>query len=589
MNVTPTETNTYNNFNFEVSSVIESPSGDGKDLIVFKYRIAEPETLVEPEVPSSGSSSGDGGDSTLKGVVIDEVSGCVDNVCKIFNGDTLNVEGHDIYVLLSAGSFPYFEIDRYYERIAGYNTEFTHEDLDIKVLDFKRAGYADGYVEFEYVNNGENHLQSCYDFVCKVEENGRVVLENTGKIIAAGEIRSKIQDATVTIYDTKGSEHYIDWVPIGNDFGDSGLYTFGHLSIYPHNVTIGTGENGGDEMWFRYTDSAGGTIQGSTTGCINDVCRIFAGDKVGVCGHTIKLEGYRIYTEDNYFALMFVDDFYRYETQASFGSDYENVTWIPRRYNPVDVSAGVYENPESYIDVECSVIENKNYLQKCDGAECFVNESTRIELGNTGKIIGFEDFRIKTYSDHKVLKTRVYYRGKSYDLEFDTRYAFFGSIVMEDLTINAIRLDETVITTYNKVYTYVFDFEVDVDYIFTTPEEEVITGPPSDFGGVPEEKAVDYDEYVPTSKVTEQINCDACYDKGRCYDTAYRKKSSYCSIYGDWNAQKDEGSVCEYSFECVSDYCLEGTCQYKNIFHRLGRWFSWIFGSGTVEEDSSGS
>jgi len=73
--------------------------------------------------------------------------------------------------------------------------------------------------------------------------------------------------------------------------------------------------------------------------------------------------------------------------------------------------------------------------------------------------------------------------------------------------------------------------------------------------------------------------CDGmCELDGRCYDLGYRKSGDYCSDDYSFVGQKTAGAVCDNSFECSSNVCVDGECISSSLLRKILSWFRGIFG-----------
>ena len=76
-----------------------------------------------------------------------------------------------------------------------------------------------------------------------------------------------------------------------------------------------------------------------------------------------------------------------------------------------------------------------------------------------------------------------------------------------------------------------------------------------------------------------EIVCrDSCPRNGKCYQFGHRKSEDFCSDEGMFVDQRGSGEVCENSFECKSNVCVDGECVKAGLFKKFVNWFRNIFG-----------
>ena len=559
------ESGTYSNLNMKVTSVLYPYSADTKDIVIFDYTVAG-----TTSTSTSTSSGGGGGSSKTSEDVVDITveTGCDGNICRIYNYDNLNVAGHNIYTLLSSVlADVYLELDDFLEKFVSKNSLFKYENLTIKILDFTKNGLSTDYVEFEYSVENKNYVKHCDGPRCTIEEGHRLSLGTDNKIVAVGGISTKIIDGTAEFF-YNGNKHYMEDVPFDINSNPGPNYVYSGLIINPVYIQKGTGEYGGDELTFEFTDLGGSLSSSNVSFCENDICRIYSGDKVSTCGHEFTFYGMNI----NTFGMssrLGIDGFYHFIAQNNTLTSYENISVSVRDLYSVEEEMGTYENPSDYTEIKCNVVENKNYVTFCSlGEECKVNGSRRIMLVDNEHILGFDQFEYNDYTDHEQLDGRIYYLDKEYYFYFDSGFPESSIVTMDDISVTGVRIEKIPKTAFSYEYVYVFTFAINDSYVW--PTVPVSEGEIS--------SSVDYDNYIPTSVVVSQEDCSGCYDGTRCYDVSYRTRSDYCSTGLEFLIQKPEGDYCNYNFECYSNYCDNSVCSYTNLWQRLGRWFSWIFG-----------
>lgn len=575
LNVDLFESLTYDDLSLKVTDVLYPYSKDTKDLVIFDYVVRE--SVIPDDGGSSGSSGGGGGGTSSDDEEDSEtlVSSCDETTCRIYNRQTLELGGHEIYAVINyAANNVYLEFDDFVEKFVARGSDIEYENLSIEITDYVSRGLMDDYVEFEYFVEDENYLNYCDGRICTIEENSRLMLNDIGEVVALAEIDARTSFAYVYFFHN-GNERIIEaWENESRDEPYS--FVFEDFVLKPMYVEYGTGPNGGDEFTFEFQDTSVQEIDSDVTTCVDNVCRIYAGDEVSVCGHTIEMEGVWI-TEIREMSRLFIDGFYRYSTMDQLSKDIENVTISTLYHYSPETLPGDYSNPDSYVEIRCTTRENKSYVDFCDyGEECRVNHSgygdislgigNRVMLGDSDHIVAFKN----SGGSSSDWRSDVYYRGESYFLTFNEDFSSsLQEIVMEDLTVRPIRVEVTEFGPYDVLETLVFEFEINDSYIFPEPEvsEDDLVSP--DY----------FEDFVPTSVESSEEDClRGCYVDGVCYDVSYRTGGDYCSSSYAWESQKEEYGVCTYNFECISNYCLDGFCRYRSVFHRVGSWFSWIFG-----------
>lgn len=82
-----------------------------------------------------------------------------------------------------------------------------------------------------------------------------------------------------------------------------------------------------------------------------------------------------------------------------------------------------------------------------------------------------------------------------------------------------------------------------------------------------------------TTTSTTVPECDGCIYEDSCVSVGFRADGTYCALGGDMVPQKTETEACENSFECTSNYCLDGQCLEEGFFQKLIDWFYMIIAS----------
>lgn len=73
------------------------------------------------------------------------------------------------------------------------------------------------------------------------------------------------------------------------------------------------------------------------------------------------------------------------------------------------------------------------------------------------------------------------------------------------------------------------------------------------------------------------VSCTGCSLDSKCYPFGYRKDGNYCSDNQEFVSQILDDSVCENSFECASNLCVDGYCVEQGLFGRILNWFRNLF------------
>ena len=63
-----------------------------------------------------------------------------------------------------------------------------------------------------------------------------------------------------------------------------------------------------------------------------------------------------------------------------------------------------------------------------------------------------------------------------------------------------------------------------------------------------------------------------------CENVGLRKSGEYCSADNLWVEQKKSESICENSFECDSNLCVDDKCVSAGLWRKIINWFGRIFG-----------
>lgn len=72
--------------------------------------------------------------------------------------------------------------------------------------------------------------------------------------------------------------------------------------------------------------------------------------------------------------------------------------------------------------------------------------------------------------------------------------------------------------------------------------------------------------------------CSGCELSRECYPLGYRKSDKFCSENKMFVDQREADSLCENSFECESNLCVDDKCVSSNIWNMIIEWFKALFG-----------
>ena len=72
--------------------------------------------------------------------------------------------------------------------------------------------------------------------------------------------------------------------------------------------------------------------------------------------------------------------------------------------------------------------------------------------------------------------------------------------------------------------------------------------------------------------------CSGCLIDETCYNVGYREADEYCNNMQEKVSQVEAGSVCDNSFECKSNLCIDSECISEGFFKRIMSWFKRLFG-----------
>ena len=71
---------------------------------------------------------------------------------------------------------------------------------------------------------------------------------------------------------------------------------------------------------------------------------------------------------------------------------------------------------------------------------------------------------------------------------------------------------------------------------------------------------------------------DSCPFEGKCYPFGNMQGEKYCSDEGVFVLQLEEDSICENSFECSTNVCVDGKCVSSGLIQKIMDWFKNLFG-----------
>jgi len=84
---------------------------------------------------------------------------------------------------------------------------------------------------------------------------------------------------------------------------------------------------------------------------------------------------------------------------------------------------------------------------------------------------------------------------------------------------------------------------------------------------------IEYPEEIPSEEIT--YFCRGCEVDDKCYPYGFRKKGQYCNSESEeFVSQEPVDSVCENSFECKSNLCIDGSCISSSLWRRIFCFFS---------------
>ena len=74
----------------------------------------------------------------------------------------------------------------------------------------------------------------------------------------------------------------------------------------------------------------------------------------------------------------------------------------------------------------------------------------------------------------------------------------------------------------------------------------------------------------------EEVYCNGCLLEETCYPISYRVESEYCDKNG-FLVQKETDAVCNNSFECTSNLCIDNKCVSADLWQKIVRLFTRLF------------
>ena len=73
--------------------------------------------------------------------------------------------------------------------------------------------------------------------------------------------------------------------------------------------------------------------------------------------------------------------------------------------------------------------------------------------------------------------------------------------------------------------------------------------------------------------------CSGCLNDDKCYAYGHRRNGLFCdSESGGFIEQTIPGGVCDNSFECDSNICLDSERVSGNFLRKIANWFKKFFG-----------
>ncbi len=84
---------------------------------------------------------------------------------------------------------------------------------------------------------------------------------------------------------------------------------------------------------------------------------------------------------------------------------------------------------------------------------------------------------------------------------------------------------------------------------------------------------------IEEENISSNLQCSVgCLYNAQCVSAGIRTSDRYCSLGGDFTAQKNSKEFCENNFECMSNVCVDSACIEQGLFKRFIDWFSSLFG-----------
>jgi len=117
--------------------------------------------------------------------------------------------------------------------------------------------------------------------------------------------------------------------------------------------------------------------------------------------------------------------------------------------------------------------------------------------------------------------------------------------------------------------------------LFFIPIEEIVRIEPVEEPiEIPEEIEESEEEIVGEERGEERIIyiCSGCLLDNKCYPFGFRKDGNFCSDINDqFTPQSVEETICENSFECQSNLCIDSQCIEQGLFTKIINWFKNLF------------
>jgi len=89
-----------------------------------------------------------------------------------------------------------------------------------------------------------------------------------------------------------------------------------------------------------------------------------------------------------------------------------------------------------------------------------------------------------------------------------------------------------------------------------------------------EEERIKKEKIKEPEEKEEFLFCkDSCPLDGKCHPFGYRQGEKYCSDEGVFVFQLEDDQLCENSFECKTNVCIDGKCMSSGLIKKIMDWF----------------